>query len=256
MTSKLPITSSDPQQLASAIQVANSFANRFIRDDIVGIAFLGAIVRGYFDHSADIDIALFAKGISPTNLCPQYVHEDGFEIHSHVADFDAELATVWDMGKRWAFSESQVYHDPQGLISKLLLEKIPLKPEERKWLQISGITQSEWYINRLTQVWVERGSITSAHTMFNQGLNHFFEALFGLNNQLVADHKWRYYYAERLDVLPRNFKKQMEKVLLANSITIAEIERRRADFMELWRQVVPLIEREVRMPFDEFKNLV
>jgi predicted nucleotidyltransferase len=58
MSTKFLIQSSDPSLLEKATRIAREFAQKHISDDVVGIVFLGAIVRGYFDHSADIDIAL------------------------------------------------------------------------------------------------------------------------------------------------------------------------------------------------------
>jgi hypothetical protein len=60
----MAITSSDP-----------SFLRNATRNDGTGIAFLGAIVRGYFDDAADID---------------------------------AEASATRDMAQRWAFSESRI----------------------------------------------------------------------------------------------------------------------------------------------------
>ncbi len=59
MTTSFTITSSDARQLEQATQVAETFARQYHRDGIVGIVFLGAIARGYFDHNSDIDVALF-----------------------------------------------------------------------------------------------------------------------------------------------------------------------------------------------------
>jgi hypothetical protein len=103
---------------------------------------------------------------------------------------------------------------------------------------------------------VERGNIISAHHMFNQGLNYFFDMLFALNDQLVADVKWRYYCVEKLTRLPLNFHERIKEVLLLNAFTVEEIERRQRAFMEMWQQMVPLVEQEVQMPYDEFKDLV
>jgi hypothetical protein len=256
MNTQYLIQSSDPSLLEKATRVAKEFAQQYIRDEIVGIVFLGAIVRGYFDHSADIDIALFKKQASEISLATKYLKVEGLEIHCHLANYEDELNESWDMAKRWTFSQGQIYYDPQGRISKLLEEKIPLKPEEKRWLLMSGLTLSEWYINRLTQLWVERGNLISAHHMFAQGLNYFFDMLFALNNQLVADMKWRYYCAERLVRLPTNFQERIKETMILNAISLEELERRQKAFMEMWRDMVPIVEQEVQMSYDEFSQLV
>jgi len=148
------IPSSDPALLDKARKIAEKFARRFMRDDVEGIAYLGALVRGYFDRHADIDIAVFAAGGPGSISVPQYQRIDGIEVHCHRASIDDETAATWDMAKRWAYSESSIRYDPQGRLRRLLEQQVPLRPEERRWLMISGITLSEWYINRLTELWV------------------------------------------------------------------------------------------------------
>ena len=256
MSTQFLIQSSDPYLLEKATRVAREFAQQFISDEIVGIVFLGAIARGYFDASADIDIAFFKKPAMTIPLPPNFLKVQGFEIHWHLEAYDPGIQTAWDMGKRWTYSQGQIHYDPKGLIAQLVEEKVPLKGEEKKWLLMSGLALSEWYINRLTQLWVERGNIISAQHMFNQGLNYFFELLFAFNNQLVADMKWRYYCVEKLPLLPPNFHERIQEVMLLNAFTIEEIERRQRAFMVMWQFMLPLVEKEVKMPYTEIKDLV
>ncbi len=190
MSYSLP--SSDPALLEKASRIADEFALQYMRGGIVGIVFLGAIPRGYFDSSADIDIALFKEKGAEIPLASQFLKVEGLEVHVHLAEYESERSSSWDMPKRWTFSQGRIHYDPLGRIAQLLADKVPLKPDEKKWLLMSGLCLSEWYVNRLTDLWVQRGSITSAHHMLAQGLNYFFDMLFALNDQLVADMKWRY----------------------------------------------------------------
>ena len=121
---------------------------------------------------------------------------------------------------------------------------------------MSGLSLSEWYINRLTQLWIERGNIISAHHMFNQGLNYFFDMLFGLNNELVADMKWRYYCVEQMEQLPHHFKERFKEIMILHSLTEEELNRRKSAFMEMWREMQPMIEAEVKMTFEEIVQLI
>ena len=256
MSTKFLIQSSDPALLEKATRVAKEFVQPFVRDEMVGIVFLGAIVRGYFDHSSDIDIAFFKKQGADFPLTNKFLQIEDLEVQCWVSNYESELTNSWDMSRRWAYSQGQIYSDPSGKISQLLKEKVPMQPEEKKWLMMSGLTLSEWYINRLTQVWVERGNITSAHHMFDQGLNYFFDMLFGLNNQLVADMKWRYYCVEQLEQLPHNFQENIKNAMTLHSLSIEELERRQTAFMEMWREMKPIIENEVQMTFDEMLQIV
>ncbi len=109
---------------------------------------------------------------------------------------------------------------------------------------------------RLTQFWIERGSVASARYVFGEGLNHFFNMLFTFNNELVADHKWRYYCAGKLERLPPSFTEELDRVLQLHSMDTGELERRQNAFLGRWKYMLPLVEHEVKMPFDEFKNMV
>jgi hypothetical protein len=256
MSTQFLIQSSDPALFEKATRVAKEFAQQFIRDDMVGIVFLGAIVRGYFDHSADIDIAFFKKQGSEIPLTKKFYKIEDLEVQCWLSDYESELTNPWDMAKRWTYSQGQIYFDPWGKISQLLKEKVPMKPEEKKWLMMSGLTLSEWYVNRLTHLWVERGNIISAHHIIDQGLNYFFDMLFGLNNELVADMKWRYYCVEQLERLPLKFQDNIKNTMVLHSFSIEELERRKAVFMEMWQEMKPIVEKEVQMTFDEMEQIV
>ncbi len=256
MSPNFQIQSSNPQLLEKAIKIAEEFAQQFMVDDVVGIVFLGAIVRGYFDKFADIDIAIFKKAGTELPLTQKFLKIEGIEVQIWLSDYESEISNSWDMARRWTYSQSKIFFDPEGKIARLISEKVRLTPDERKWLLMSGLTLSEWYINGLTKLWIERGSVISAHHMFAQGLNYFFDMLFGFNNELVADMKWRYYCVERLEKLPPKFHERITDILIVQAFTTDELERRRTVFMEMWEEIKPLIEEEVQLSYDEIVQLV
>jgi hypothetical protein len=250
------IPSSDPTLLEKARRVAQDFVRPYMRDGVVGIVFLGAIARGYFDACADIDIAIFRKQASGISLPDKFLKIEGLEVQIWLSDYESELTIPWDMSKRWTYSQGQIHYDPTGAIARLLAEKVPLRPDEKRWLLMSGLCLSEWYINRLTALWVQRGNMVSAQHMFFQGLNYFFDLLFALNDQLVADMKWRYYCAEKLERLPAHFRERFQQVMLLREFTLEELERRQAAFMEMWRELLPAVEQEVGLSYAEIEALV
>lgn len=256
MSPKFQIQSSSAKLLDKATKIAEEFSQQFISEDVVGIVFLGAIVRGYFDNFADIDIAIFKKAGKELPITQKFLKVEGMEVQIWLSDYESEISNSWDMARRWTYSQSKIFFDPQGKIDKLISEKVPLTPDERKWLLMSGLTLSEWYINGLTNLWVERGNIISAHHMFGQGLNYFFDLLFGFNNELVADMKWRYYCVEQLEKLPNNFQERIKDILAVSSFTTDELERRKRVFMEMWEEMKPLTEKEVQLSYDEIVQLV
>lgn len=256
MSTKFLIPSSDPVLLEKANRVASEFIQEYIADNVIGIVFLGAIVRGYYDHLADIDIAVFKKQNSEVPLTKKFYKIEDLEVQIWLSDYESELTMPWDMAKRWTYSQCRIYFDTQGKICQLLKEKVPLRIEEKRWLMMSGLTLSEWYINRLTQLWVERGNIISAHQMFDQGIIFFFDMLFGLNDELVPDMKWRYYCVEQLEQLPNNFQERIKETMKLHEFTIEELERRKRSFMEIWREMQPIIEEKVQMTFEEMEQII
>jgi predicted nucleotidyltransferase len=242
--------------LEKAVRVAEEFIQPYIGENVVGVVFLGAIVRGYFDHLADIDIAVFKKQDSDIPLTKKFYKVEDLEVQIWLAAYESELTLPWDMAKRWTYSQCRIFSDSQDKIARLLQEKVPLKPEEKKWLMMWGLTMSEWYINRLTQLWLERGNILSAQHMFDQGLIYFFDMLFGLNNELVPDMKWRYYCVEQLKRLPHHFQERIKETMNLHAFTVEEVERRKKAFMEMWVEMKPIIEENVQMTFEEMEEIV
>jgi hypothetical protein len=256
MTTKFNIPSSDPTLLSKARRVANEFVAPYMTNEVAGIVFLGAIVRGYFDHSADIDIAIIKEPSSGLTIHDKFFKVEGMEVQVWFSDYESERTQPWDMPKRWTYSQSRIHYDPSGRIAQLLEEKVPLLPEERKWLMMSGLTLSKWYVEGLTNLWVERGNITSAHHMIDQGVNYFFDMLSGFNHELVADMKWRYYCVEQMEKLPRNFRKHIQDSMRLQSFSMDELDRRKKAFMEMWGEMKPIIEQEVQLTYQEMEDLV
>ncbi|MCB8981663.1 MAG: hypothetical protein H6657_30005 [Ardenticatenaceae bacterium] len=250
------IQSSDPALLEKATRLAHEQVKQYMTDDIVGIVLLGAITRGYFDRLADIDIALFKKQAADFSIQDKFFKVDGIEVHIWLSDYESEVVSTWDMPKRWTYAQGEIVFDPEGKTAVLLQEKVPLKEAEKRWLVMSGLTLSEWYINTLTQLWVERGNLISAHQMFDQGLKFFYDLLFGLNDELVADMKWRYFAIEQLKRLPSNFQARIKETMMLHGVTIEELDRRKAAFMSIWEEMKPIAEAEMQLTFDEMVQLV
>ena len=256
MNPSFAIQSSDPDLLAKARRIANNNASSLICDDLTGIVLLGAVVRGYFDEAADIDIAVYKRPGSQFAIPEKFFKIEEIELHIWLSDFENERTSAWDMAKRWTFSLCQVVHDPSGEVARLIAAKVPLQADERRWLLMSGLVLSEWYINRLTELWLQRGDPLSAQAMFQVGLEYFYEMLFGLNDSLVPDRKWRTYCVQRLRRLPADFSLHLQETLLLHEISTAEQQRRKAAFMAMWRELQPTVEAEVGMSFDEMVELV
>jgi hypothetical protein len=68
--------------------------------------------------------------------------------------------------------------------------------------------------------------------------------------------KWRYYCSERLEQIPANFQEQIKETMILNAFSLEELERRQKAFMEMWREMLPIVEQEVQMLYEEINQLV
>ncbi len=236
--------------------VAEEFAEKYKKKSI-GIIFSGALARGYFDRYADLDIIIVGK--NKLKRIPSVKRNEkyrGFQMDYHTTTLEDLKNKEWPMEQRWAFSEAIIYHDTKNIIKRLIEYKAMFLKGERKWLMIEGTVQSKWFCSQLPDLWVSRGDVVSAHSMFSEGLKYFFNALFALNNGLVPYEKWTLNYSRKLKWLPDRFEEKIKDVYLVRSFTNKELERRKEAFMYLWNQLWKNVRKEVRMSFEDMDRLV
>ena len=221
-------------RLAEAKAVAEEFASRFKRRGVVGIVFLGALARGYFDEYSDIDVVVFKrKGVRLGVPREREIKYKGFLVDYEVRDYEEELCKPWSMEVRWTFSQALVHYDPRGEVAKLLKRKVPLREAERKRLLEESLRWAIWYGWDFADSWARRGDPLSAHHCVTVALQLFVKALFFLNGQLVPPDKWLLHEARKLIKLPPNFAEVVRQVLLVRDFTVEELERRKAGMEEL-----------------------
>ena len=244
-------------EISEALATAKEFASRFKRKGVVGIVFLGAIARGYFDKFSDIDVIIFKRRKHRFRLKYQAeIEYKGFRIDYEIVNYEDSARSEWDMEKRWAFSNALIYYDPESKIRQLISDKVPLKSKERKWMIIEGMIQSEWYCNIVSESWVYRGDVVSAHYSINAALEELLNAVFAINKELFPPKKWRIRQSFHLRWLPKEFRAKLEQIMQVKALSTKELKRRRAALNYLWEQVLPRAEEEVGMRFGEFKTMV
>ena len=178
------------KRFSKALAAAKKFASRFKRKGVVGIVFLGAIARGYFDKFSDIDVIIFKRRNVRFRLKYEAeIEYEGFRVDYEITNYEDSARSKWDMEKRWAFSKALIFYDPESKIRRLINRKVPLKSKERMWMIIEGVTQSEWYANVISESWVYRGNIVSAHYSINAALEELLKAIFAINKELFPPKK-------------------------------------------------------------------
>lgn len=257
MKKKASIKGSNKQLFTKASRIATDFCKKYCNDpSVVGILWYGALARGYFDSFADVDIGIFVKKDSTIKCHKKSIWVDGVEIDYAIISYENSLNDEWDQNGRFAHSEAIIYSDPKGLIKKLLKKKVTLTKKERDWLLMKGTVQSEWRCLDLSKSWTQRGDLLSAHAMFLKGLDHFLDALYVYNHELIPDPKWKVYFSYQLKWLPKNYKKLFTECLLMKSLTLKDLERRRNAFMKLWNPLAKRAEKELGMTTTEMDVIV
>jgi len=236
------------------LNVAREFADKYKVEGVVGIIFLGGLARGSVDNFSDIDITVFFNKNyeSGVETFKGEIEYKGFTIDPNFQVYEDNLKSEWNMEKRWAFSEAKIYYDPEGRVKQLLDGKVFLKKEERKWLMMEGLVQSDWYINWLPEQSLERGSVLQASYVLDTGIREFLKGLFAYNNQLVPSEKWAIFYVTKLKKLPTNFEKHLEEFMKVKEISMKDIQRRQKVFNIMWKEMVPEMEKEIGMKYKEF----
>jgi len=243
-------------KLVEATKIAEEFASRYKQEGIVGIVFLGGIARGYFDKFSDIDVSIVREKHAKIKPKQEEIKYKGFLIDYAISTYEEWSKEDWNMEARWTFSCAKIFYDPKEKIKEVLNEKVPLKEKERRWFMIEGMTQSDYFCNRVSKSWIYRGDILSAHNSINAALDDFFKALFALNNELIPSTKWKIYLSKNLKWLPKKFNESLNEILLIKDFSIEELQRRRKALNYLWKQTLPKAEKEIGMKFDEFAKLV
>lgn len=245
------------EKINRALDVAVEYASGFKRDGVVGVVFLGAISRGYFDEFSDIDVIIFKKKNVDLGLRSEdEIEFRGFKIDYEITNYEDSIVSDWDMDKRWAYSDARIFYDPDDKIGAMIEEKSRLQNEDGRWMIIEGMTQSEWCCNDLSESWVHRGDVICSHYSLNNGLDELLKALFALNGKLLPPKKWRVYLSRDLERLPNGFTDNLKQMMLIGAISLEELQRRREALKYLWRQMLPIAEKKVGMKFNEFKMLV
>lgn len=213
---------------------------------MVGVVFVGALARGYFDEHSDIDIVVFKERGARLGVPREREFEyKGFLIDYEVRVYEEELRRPWSLEERWAFSKAIIYYDPRGLVAKLLRRKVPMGVRERRRLLVESLRQAHWHLLDYAPSWVDRGDPVSAHHCVTAALVHLARALFALNGELPPPDKWLFNVAPKLGKLPPRFPELAREALLVRDFTAEELERRRAAALQL----LEWLKAQVRSPY-------
>lgn len=247
-------------------QVAEDFVSRMTScNGVVGIIFLGALVRGFADKFSDLDITvLLAERDEELKM---RIRQMGLneEKCSGVDDIDLMVYFLedfknleWSETERWDYSKAaKVVYDPNGDVKRILREKLMVPkdfwvkrivvcanylkwyccPPDEPWVQRLGV-------GTIAETWIYRDDLVAAHYCLNYGVDLLLEILFALNREFLPVPKWRIFYSYRLKWLPEEYSGLLREVMQAKNFSEEELNRRLKAIKELWTKIVEKIRDE------------
>jgi predicted nucleotidyltransferase len=227
-------------------------------EGVSGIVFMGGLARGFADKYSDVDVTVFLA--EKDESLRERIKKIGSDAHRRSGvDVDLEAhfledfkARKWSEIAKWDFSHAKVVFDPRGEVQKLLKTKLTVP--NSYWLKRIVVYGEyvEWYCcppkendETLADLWVDRGDLTSAHYCLNYAITLLIRIIFALNKEFLPPPKWEIFHSYRLQWLPPNYKKLVDKALTVKSLSKHELNRRLRATRELWHEILPKIKEEI-----------
>jgi len=200
--------------LARAEEVAEEVASAFVgKEGVVGVVYLGALARGYFDEHSDVDIVVFKRRGARLGWPreAEYAYR-GFTIDLEVRCYERDLHRAWSFEERWSFLGARVRYDRDGLVRRLLELKVPLRAGERARALAEELRRASWSIGDVG-AWLSRGDAASARYAAVTALRHLLRALAALNWIPPPPDKWLVRVALGASLRPPHLRELVDEVL-------------------------------------------
>jgi predicted nucleotidyltransferase len=226
-------------------------------DGVVGIVFVGGLVRGFVDRYSDLDVFVLASGrgdqlrkklyTTSSLVARQFNVDIDMEVHN-VEDFKRR---AWSEIERWEFSKAQIAFDPHAVLKRILEEKLKL-PEDY-WVRriVVSAEYLKWYccppkeeVGIIAESWISRGDLLSAHYCLNYSVDLMLNLIFALNKEHLPPPKWRLFCAYGLEWLPENYRRCIKDTMKTSELSAEEFNRRLKAVRKLWHSILPKVEAE------------
>jgi predicted nucleotidyltransferase len=239
-------------------QVAEELSLKIAQSEsVVGIAFLGGLVRGFADRFSDVDITVFMKKSDESltkqirSLALEAERRFGVDVDLEIHLLEEYKRRKWSEVDRWEFSRAQIVFDPKGEIKKMLSEK--LKVSKGFWVRRIVICGEylKWYccpprkdVGTVAESWIERGDLVSAHYCLDYAVELLIRVIYALNREFLPAPKWRIFHSYGLKWLPADYKRLVGEALLVKGFSVRDFRRRLEAIRKLWRRILPKIGEE------------
>jgi len=251
-------------QIAGFRQVAERLASKMDScEGVIGIVFLGGVVRGFADKFSDLDIIVFLGKID--EQLRRQVYEIGLnEEKRSKVDIDLEVHFLedfkrwrWDENDRWDFSRAKIVFDHEGEIGKVFREKLRLPKDF--WVRriVLCAEYLKWYccppreeVGTIAEACMDRGDLVAAHYCLNYALDLLLRLVFALNKEFLPSPKWRVFYSYELEWLPRDYEKMLKEAIINTELSAQDFGRRLKAVRKLWPDTLHRIQEETGLTVD------
>jgi len=231
---------------------------------VIGIAFLGGLVRGFADRFSDVDIVVLLAGRNQALRKQFYDMSSTMQRRSGI-DIDMEVHFLEDFKKhrwgemdRWEFSKAKIVYDPEGTVKEVFKEKLRLPPSF--WIRrvVEYAEHLKWYccpprddVGTVAESWVERGDLISAHYCLNYAVDLIVGLIFALNKEHLPAPKWRLFYSYHLKWQPNRYQERIKDAIKIESFSREDFNRRLKAVRRIWDGIAPRIRDETCLTMDQ-----
>jgi len=247
-----------------AMELASKMSSH---EGVVGIAFLGGLVRGFADKFSDVDIVVLLatrnqplrKQLYALNSAMQKRFKTDIDLEVHfLEDFKKQ---EWDEIDRWEFSKAEIVYDPKGVAREVLDGKLKLPKDFWRERVVECAEYLKWYccppradVGTVAESWLERGDLLSAHYCLNYAVEMIVSIIFALNKEHLPAPKWRLFDSYHLKWQPRNHKKLISEAMKIKSFSVDDFNRRLIAIRKMWRDIVPKIEDKTGLTVNQLSK--
>jgi len=249
-------------------RVAKELASKISSyEGVVGIVFLGGLVRGFVDKFSDLDIIVFL-GREDEQLRRQIydlglgkARRSGIDVDLEVHFLENFKQWKWNEVDKWEFSKAKIVFDPEKEIKKVFREKLKLPKDF--WIKRIVVCGEylKWYccplrekIGTVAESWIERGDLAAAHYCLNYAVDLLFRLTFALNKEFLPAPKWRMFYSYTLKWLPEDYEELVKEAMIINNFSVREFNRRLKAIRKIWYQIIPKIRDETGLTTEQISK--
>jgi len=244
--------------------VAERLASKIsLCEGVIGIVFIGGLVRGFADKFSDLDTTVFLnkrnEGLRK-KICSLGIDEErrsGIDIDLEVHFLEDFERRKWDEADKWEFSKTEIVFDLEGEVKKVFEEK--LKAPKDFWTKriVACAEYLKWYccptredIGTVAESWIERGDLTAAHYCLNYAVDLLIRIIFALNREFLPAPKWRMFYSYTLNWLPKGYNELIKEAMSLRSFSVRNFNKRLEAIRKIWQEIVPKIKEETGLTTD------